>query len=108
MIKVTVYKNPKNEYVGVKTVGHAGYADSGQDIVCSAVSVLVINTLNSIQAFTKDNCEVKAKEKEGLIAFKFLSGISEQSTLLMDSLILGLQGIQQDYKEYIQIMFKEV
>lgn len=108
MIKVTVYKNPENEYIGLKTSGHAGFADSGEDIVCSAVSVLVINTINSIEAFTKDKFKVKAKDQEGLIEFKFQSTVSAESNLLMDSLVLGLQGIQEDYKKYIQIMFKEV
>ena len=27
---------------------------SGQDIVCAAVSVLIINTVNSLEAFTED------------------------------------------------------
>ena len=35
--------------------GHAGYAEPGQDIVCAAVSALVINTINAIEAFTEDD-----------------------------------------------------
>ncbi len=40
MIKVTIYKTERHEYVGFDTEDHAGYADEqGQDIVCAAVSV---------------------------------------------------------------------
>lgn len=108
MIRVTVYKNPNKEYIGFKTEGHAEYADSGQDIVCSAVSVLVINTINSIDTFTTDECIVKSEQESGVIACRFSSTVSEQSNLLLDSLILGLQGIQKNYQSYIEISFKEV
>lgn len=108
MIRVTVYKNPNKEYIGFKTEGHAEYADSGQDIVCSAVSVLVINTINSIDAFTTDQCVVEQEQESGVIECKFSTTISEQSNLLLDSMVLGLQGIQKNYKSYIEISFKEV
>ena len=48
MIEVTVYKTMRHEYAGFDMSGHAGYDDIGKDIVCAAVSVLVINTLNSM------------------------------------------------------------
>ena len=35
MTKVTIYKNVKNECVGFKALGHAGYAEEGEDIVCA-------------------------------------------------------------------------
>ena len=47
MISVVITKRD-NDYVGVTVDGHAGFAEAGQDIVCAAVSVLVINTFNSI------------------------------------------------------------
>ena len=47
MIKVVFYKSGMR-YYGFDVSGHAGYDDSGKDIVCAAVSsmtMLVINTL---------------------------------------------------------------
>ena len=44
MISVTVYKDRNNHYTGFRCDGHAGYAELGEDIVCSAVSVLTLNT----------------------------------------------------------------
>jgi len=109
MIKITIYKNSKGDYVGLRSFGHAGYAESGYDIICSAVSVLVINTINSIEAFTKDEVKIKMDKKKGLIEFKFVSDISEQSILLMKALELGLQRIKTDYNDgYIRIKLKEV
>ena len=45
MTKVTILQNSKNECVGFDVYGHAGYADAGEDIVCAAISILVINTI---------------------------------------------------------------
>ena len=53
MISVVITKH-NDEYSGIEFNGHAGYADSGEDIVCAAVSVLVINTFNAIERFTDD------------------------------------------------------
>lgn len=109
MIKVTIYKNSNNEYVGFKSMGHAGYAEHGQDIVCAGVSALTINFVNSIEKFTEDKFELKTDEKKGLIKFSFKEKISPEAKLLMNSMILGIQGILKDYKtDYIHIVFKEV
>ena len=53
MTHITIYKSSAtNRTVGFKSAGHAGYAEEGSDIICSAISVLTINTINSIEQFT--------------------------------------------------------
>lgn len=109
MIQITFYKNSNGDYIGFKSLGHAGYADRGHDIVCAAVSVLVINTINSLEAFTTDEIKIKSDENKGLIEFRFTNHISERGTLLMESLELGLKGIRRDYNDgYIRMKLKEV
>jgi uncharacterized protein YsxB (DUF464 family) len=106
MITVTVKKR-NNAYVSFTSSGHAGYAEHGQDIVCAAVSALIINTVNSIEQFTDD--VIKAEEKDGFISFTFQKPITERGTLLMDSLVLGLTEIEHSYKNrYLTIKVKEV
>ena len=108
MVKVTVYKNENHQSVGFKTLGHAGYAEAGQDIVCSAISILTINTLNSIEKFTDD--AFKAEAADGMVRWKFTElPLSKEAHLLMDSLVLGLQDIQENYgKKYIKIIEKRL
>lgn len=109
MIHVTIYENQKNEYTAFNCIGHAEYGEPGEDIVCAAVSVLVINTINSIEQLVQDAFDVVTKQESGLIDFSLKEGYSEQSLLLIQSLVLGLQGIQNNYgNEYITIIFKEV
>ncbi len=88
--------------------GHAGYAQIGSDIVCAAVSVLAQNTVNSIEQFTEDTFTVDVNEDLGELYFKIDAGYSNETELLLNSLILGLQGIEEEYMEYIDVIFEEV
>ena len=83
MIQITVYKNKKHEYVGFDTEGHADFSESGQDIVCAAVSALVINLVNSIERLTSDRTCFVSDEKEGKIEFRFLDVPSHDAQLLL-------------------------
>ena len=109
MISIIIYQNHSRQYVGFSTQGHANYSDYGTDIICSAVSALTINTINSIEQFTSVKFTVDTNQKSGRIDFKITSECDDKSTLLLDSMILGLRGLQKDYgKKYISLNFKEV
>ena len=109
MISVNVTKNRNDEYVGFTCNGHAGYSEYGSDIVCSAVSMLVINTINSIEKFTKDIFICDADDDKGLIQFKFDSAPSKEASLLLDSMVLGISETEKSYgKAYVTLKIKEV
>ena len=108
MITVTIYKK-SNQYLGFDINGHAGYAEEGSDIICAAVSVLSLNTLNSIEAFTEDEFTVDVDEASARIHFMIKNKPSKESLLLLNSLILGLQRMEDEqYTEFIDIIFEEV
>lgn len=109
MIHVTVYKGPGGVYTGFESLGHAGYAEAGADIVCAGVSALVLNTVNSLEAFTEDSFSVDTDAGTGRISLQFRKPPSREGKLFMDSLALGLQGIQDAYgNEYISLICEEV
>ena len=105
---ITIKVRKKNgSYEEFISKGHAGYAEAGQDIVCAAVSVLVINTVNSLDAFTDDQFEVQ--QDDGYVSFHFTNPVTEKGKLLMDSLILGLTEIEHSYNNrYLTVKVKEV
>lgn len=108
MIKV-VLSVKKGEFKGIELGGHALFSEYGKDIVCAAVSVLVLNTLNSIEVFCEDEIEVVTDEEEGFIRMAFLRKPSSEAKLLMKALVLGLDGIEEEYgKKYIKIIRQEV
>ena len=110
MIHVTIFCNEDKECVGFQTEGHAEYADPGEDIICAAVSVLVINTLNSIEAFAGDEVSFMSDEESGMISYHLTKNPSKEAGLLLNSMILGLQNMVDDenYTDYIDLTFEEV
>ena len=108
MIRFTVWKSD-SQYKGFESSGHAGYANAGEDIICSAVSVLTINAVNSIESFTEDVFELEQSQDGGMLRVKFPESLSKKAALLMDSLVLGIESIEADYgNEYITLIFEEV
>ncbi len=111
MIHVAIYQNENKECVGFRTEGHAGYSEEGSDIVCAAVSVLVLNTINAIELYTQDPCSVIHNDEAGLIAYYLVNGFpSEGAGLLLNTMFLGLEHMADDenYAEYIDLTFEEV
>ena len=108
MIQVTVFRDSNQSYRGYTVSGHAGYEEAGKDIICASVSVLTQNTANSIERFTDDSICGEMGE-DGYLKVEFPDGISAESKLLLDSMVLGLQDIVEAYgKRYLNIRFKEV
>mgnify|MGYP000696504362 CR=1 FL=1 len=108
MITVTIHRS-NDSYAGFKVVGHAGYAEEGYDIICAAVSVLVFNTLNAIESYTDDTMNVVTNDEAGLVDVVFESPVSDRAKLLLDTMILGLTGIEKQYgKKFLRLKFEEV
>ena len=105
-------KTKDGRYKSIVCMGHADYARSNEkDMVCAAISVLVINTINSISELTLDanNMKVDTNEETGFIQCVFKDSISNESQLLMNSLELGLISIEKQYgKKYFELKFEEV
>lgn len=104
MIQVIVKKQNGN-ITGFHIEGHAGFANKGSDIVCSAISTLAINCVNSIEEFTEDLFSEGMDEERGMIDFDLTGEVSEQSQLLLKSMLLGMEQIAGQYGEkYVQII----
>ena len=109
MTHVSIIKTRNGEYKGFNCIGHSGYADAGEDIVCAAISVLVINTINSLDRLAGEKFKLVTNEEEGLIDCRFEKNINEKSKLLLDSMVLGLGEIKKQYgKTFIDLTFEEV
>ena len=109
MTEVTIYRNEDREVSRFTCNGHAEYDEYGKDIVCARISVLVINTINAIETFTSCDFVCEADEESGEMDFSFTDEITQDASLLIDTMILGLQSIQENYgNEYIILKFKEV
>ncbi|WMI80730.1 ribosomal-processing cysteine protease Prp [Anaerotignum sp. MB30-C6] len=110
MINAILYRKD-GKICGVELTGHAGYAKKGEDIVCSAVSVLTLNTLNAIEQFTEIPFRCEADEENGgFLKIHFpLEGMADHDTqLLLRTLEMGLSAIETEYNQYLTLNYKEV
>ena len=110
MTRITFHKTSAGEYQGFTCDGHAGFADYGEDIVCAAISILVINTINSLEQITGEQMHVETDEDAGTIRCNFVDQpLKDTSKALVDSLVLGLSQIEKQYgKNYCKLTFEEV
>jgi len=114
MTTVVIRRDNKNLYRGFTCMGHAGYAKrrlfgTEPDILCAAISVLVISTMNSLEELAGEELSVSQNEETGFIKCDFAGPLHENSVILMDSMVLSLQNLSKKYGErYLQVNFEEV
>ena len=107
MTEITVFLKG-GKPIGFDAHGHTGYAECGEDIVCAGLSVLAIYFVNSIEQLTSDEYTQFEHEDDGIIDFEFSNNISKEAELLIKSLVLGLEQLEKEYKDFITLVYKEV
>lgn len=86
---------------GLSVDGHAGYAETGNDIVCAAVSALSQGLIHSLDALTDDRISYMLTDGHLDIHYE---NLSERGKLLIDSFFIAVSDIQLTYGErYVQI-----
>lgn len=88
MIIVAVRKN------GIRMHGHAECSVNGQDIVCSAVSALTCNLINSLSNLTCT--KIRAETDVGMTKITWEEP-DEIGKMLIDSWFLGLVAVNQEH-----------
>lgn len=108
MIKVVVNKIEENRIAHITVAGHAGYDNSGKDIVCSAVSAITIGLINSTEILLNvDLNPIEDSKNGGYMAWEVpkISDfyIDDRLQLLMKAMVESLLMIEQDYSSYINV-----
>ena len=112
MITVNVFVDAEGEHRGFRISGHADFEEAGKDIICAAVSALAQNTVNAIEAFTKDPFDCSLED--GYLECTFSTNVSKETKLLLNTMLLGLEGVrdsscQENQKDpWIRIVTEEV
>jgi len=117
VIKVTLFKTG-DDFVKKFTVeGHAGYAPSGSDIICSAVSALTYTAIGSLQELTGYEISYEVRENDGYMKceihnIKHEKGNDEiTAEVIMNMFDIGCRQISDGYgKKYVKVVdssFKE-
>ncbi len=108
MVTVDLIKDENGSLKGFSCSGHADFDEDGSDIVCSAVSMLVMNTINCLATLTFNHIECETDKESATITCVFPEGLDEKGMLLIDSMLYGLTSVEGKYgSEYVRIIGNE-
>ena len=98
MIKIKVDKSNNIDCITIS--GHAGYSESGKDIVCSSVSSIAITTVNAIVRIDKE--AIVFDENDGFL-FMEIKKHSKTIDILIDNMIELFLELEEQYPKYIKL-----
>jgi uncharacterized protein YsxB (DUF464 family) len=85
--------------------GHADFAEYGRDIVCAGVSAVTVGTVNAIEVLL--GIVPATRMKNGFLSARMPDHLSgdqqEKLQLLLESMLIMLKSIEQNYGNYIKI-----
>ena len=101
MISVTISRNPAGRIYGFSVLNHS------KSDVCAAVSLLTLNTVNSIEALTDETFNCDYNPEGGFLQVELprvKEGLESPSAgLLLDAMALGLHSVKENYSNEIEI-----
>ena len=100
MIKIKIDYD-ENYVSKFKISGHSGYDIKGNDIVCAAVSSLVISSINLALRLNEKSVDVK--QEDGLIDANILIHDKVINEVFLN-MINMLEELQNDYKNYLKFI----
>ncbi|MFZ7121249.1 MAG: ribosomal-processing cysteine protease Prp [Eubacteriaceae bacterium] len=101
------FSRDNGDISSVEVEGHSNYADIGKDIVCAAVSSLVISSVNGLISHVGLDVEYEMND-DGFVKFE-VPIIHEdkkriQCNAILETLYLGVKSIELEYKEHIKVI----
>jgi uncharacterized protein YsxB (DUF464 family) len=106
MIKIKVKRSADLGLRHVTITGHAHYAQAGEDIVCAAVSGISLGMVNVIERMFGVRV-YRESDHEGVLHCQLPDGLEpakqEKIQLLLEAMVLSLEGVAEEYPTYVQI-----
>ena len=111
MTTVCFYKT-NGVYYGFEEQGHTGFADSGEDILCAALSSMTMLIINVIEVTYDSRVDYTIDEKTSDIRLiaksalpKFESDARKQFAIsgLIQAYFYQLMDLVEDYYEYLDV-----
>lgn len=101
-----IFQKQGDLLLGFKAKGHSGYAEEGEDIVCSAISSATIMTANTITEIL--NIKANVTVGDGILELELPQNEAEKAGAVMQGLLLHLNALKEQYSKYIKLNFSEV
>ena len=100
MIRCTVHEKG-GMITGFECKGHAGFAESGQDIVCAAVSILTTTCANALETVAGVRPLVSAQSGDMFLALPAHSGHDAQ--VILKAMRQGMRDLAEEYPDHFHL-----
>lgn len=102
MITFTFERLPDGTFTAAKVSGHAGFGAYGEDILCAAVSALVLSTINALEEYVGINTAADVKDGYTFFRSVAVEPIKKvQAQTLMHALYLSAKSLSEENKDCI-------
>ena len=91
---------------GFSVSGHSGYAESGSDIVCAAISAVVTMAEATINEVCGAKAKVRVKDEDARITLMLPTSCDEEEAVqaVLVGMMLTLISMRDDYPDYIEVL----
>ena len=96
-----VYERRKGAVVGFAVRGHAGFASAGRDIVCAAISALILSAAKGL----REHCGARPAISDTSARYALLlgGGGGTRAQAVLETMISGLEAIARSYPGYLHM-----
>ena len=109
MIRVAFFRK-EGRIVGFESEGHAGYAESGSDIVCAAVSALLISCVNGLETAAHVEPIVRQNDEIGYLKAELPEALdgaqAHDAGIVLAVAEQGLHSIAKQYPDFVRVITK--
>ena len=104
MTYITIYEK-EGLISGFIMEGHSGYAESGSDIVCAALSALAITAANSLEQVLKLKPIIDTQESymSVFLPIDLNQADRDRANLVLKTIRLGFSSIREEYPNNVAI-----
>ena len=91
---------------GFSVSGHSGYAESGADIVCAAISAVVTMAEATINEVCGAKAKVRVKDEQARVTLMLPASCDEEDSVqaVLAGMMLTLMSMRDDYPDYIEVL----
>lgn len=84
----------------IKIFGHALFDTKGKDIVCAAISAIVIGSINALKSFKKDEINIQ----NGKIEIKIEHELTHDDKVRLKMLMTEIETVSKKYPKNVSII----
>lgn len=103
MIKVTLLVMDKG-FVSLEAKGHADSAPYGQDLICAAISAIILGGFNALD---DDSASYDVEAKPGHAYLKSLKTPSQHDPIVLETIVKQIESVAASYPDNVKLERKK-